>query len=287
MNAREQVLNYAKFNNLPHWKIYRGTDVKPSAVVATSEVIEVFGGGTLSLSTSQEKLKEALSYLPNGEYLVHFKQEAKDTLPKINYPFRIEDSAHVSGPAALVQQQPMTGMFNMETMQMFIDTKIAGITEKFEKERLQEKVDDLRKELNQLRKGGAGTGEWSALLREAKEIFFAMKQTDQPQTRVAIGKVHGPPINNTSTAEKGEADTTQQDENNNTPAETIEPELLELYKESLEELFEKLGGVRKGMVTLICLNQMAEDEPATFNFALSQLKKYEEVVREMGIDTGK
>lgn len=243
MDGKEKVLQTFEANSekLTHWKIYYGyAAVQGQLAESTENYI-----GELDKALSRKMLVEAMDRLDPGEYLVQFKSAPTASLNIINCRFKI---GH--GTTSQIQQQPnMKGYMDHTTFDQLMTAKIGAMEEKFEKKLLQRKMDDLEKEIKELKKQKGGVGDLVGVAREVVAMFKGMTGDPVRQLEPRPVVVRGP---------SAEAD-----------AKARDKYFKDLYDVAILELFDSEGegkqGTENGIVLLWCLNEYRKKNPDVWN----------------------
>lgn len=290
----ENVLKVGDMHNMPHWKVYHGTNIRTQQIYCSSEDINM-PSQTINWEVTKPVLRNYLMYAPtDATYTIHFKSapDDKNDLRVMTFRLTPETNAGIAGMQNQYQSN-MPPQFMMQNMMQYFTAEIGRVTTQitadFEKKELNRKIEELQKELKKKAKDTGSS--LTEIFREIKSTVLEVKALHDAQKqpeRIAIGVTgqSAPPLpaetkkETTAMAEKTETDK---------PVMNVStPEMAKLYNETLAEMQEMFGSGDETVINLFCLKELFKDKKILFdNLIVPELKKYREVLDEMGITAGK
>jgi hypothetical protein len=288
----DNVLKFAELNKAkPHWRLYAGHDVtKQSNLVGSTESF-ISENGVLTPQRSQEALKATLELLPPGDYKLGLKTQDKDNSNIVYHTFRIPGTTPgIASPVMQPQQQHIfpKDVVTVDTMQTLIDAAIGKANADSEKRFLQYQLDQMKKELDQVKREKKPDTNW--LVEVGKQIVPLIA------ARIAPPAIQGPQIaisgHNSTNVEPVEP--TDQGATENGQTSPNEPEispaeqkaLLQCLEQSLREIYRLAGGSKQGIILLYQLSRYMDENPDVFkSIVLQQIEKYKSELAEHGITT--
>lgn len=270
MNGKETVLE--KFDvyggDKPHWKIYYGNSPLPGNLIESTEIYEDKG---LDKATSKQKLQDALDRLTPGEYLIQMKGSSKANTQIVRTDFKI---GYTSGAPAVNGTTTNTNIpggdwIRRADVNDLVNARIAGVEAKFEKKMLATEMEELRKEMKELKKnGGGGLSELANTIKEVVVMVKGMSgaPVHQPIRVLAGSKVQPATQTRTQDQEKEALERRQY--------------FSSLNNDAVKELMDDEGGGEEGFenvcVLIWCLNEYRKENPAMWDSVKPEILKHAE-----------